>query len=197
MASMALNYGIEEMKAAGMLLLRRVMNTLARKGDFDPAIFIVLSRDEMIDVQFDYDCMNSEAKKEVLFAKVREEARRQNARAVIVVCDAFTVHYSEEEKRRIREDLEYQRRYENIALRAGSCAEIEAAGFGRKVECISITVQSPTDVVLIQQIYERAGAEKRSILFGHRVVEDSGQERLWYATGRMAIWNTPGETGCS
>ena len=56
-------------------------------------------------------------------------------------------------------------------MRAGSFAEIEAAGFGRKVECISITVQSPTDVVLIQQIYERAGAEKRSILFGHRVVE--------------------------
>ena len=34
-------YGREELERAGKFILRRLMSTLRRKGNFDPAIFVI------------------------------------------------------------------------------------------------------------------------------------------------------------
>jgi hypothetical protein len=175
----------KDLNRAGALVLQRIKNTLAKKGNFEPAIKVVLAGDAIVDVPFPAGWLNSDRHKDILFGLVRSFARETSAKGVVIVTDGFAVEYSNEEKRRIAEDREYGARYDEVARSAGSIDEVVAAGFGRKVESILITVQSPLFGILIQQHYERLGADGTHIVFLEEMTVDTAVGRL---AGRLAIW---------
>jgi hypothetical protein len=178
---------IDDIRRAGSWLLRRLMSVLEKQGNFDPSIHVLLPNGEFVTVPFNPDWMNSGRHKEALFGTVRALAHRTKATAVIMATDGFAVEYSEQEKRRIQEDPDYGERYEQAARSMESIDDLVAAGFGRKVETILVTVQTPTHMMLIQQIYTRRGADHRHITFGEQQCIDSSMGGRM--AGRMAIWD--------
>jgi hypothetical protein len=178
---------VEDLKRTANVLLRRSMNALARTGNFDPAIFILGPEGDIASIPFAPGWMNSDRHKERLFGAVRVIARRVRAQAVFMLTDGFAIAYSGEERRRLAEDREYAELYNRMGRSASSISEIVAAGVGHKVESILVTVQSPLYCLLIQQHYERAGADRCHIVFGEQIGVDSNEGG--HITGRMAIWD--------
>jgi hypothetical protein len=110
--------------------------------------------------------MNDPHLKGYFFGGVRAIVNQLHPTAVIMATDAWTGVPTEKQKQMLRDKPDELKR-----LSAGfEClADWEAAGLSRRVEAIAVTVQTPDEVLLLQQRYERADG---TILWGARSSEE-------------------------
>jgi hypothetical protein len=92
--------------------------------------------------------------KELFFGGLRQVAQQLRATAVILVTDAWSGAPTEKRERLERDNPEELQR---LASELHSLSDWEAAGLARRVEAISVLVQTADEIHLLEQQYERVG----------------------------------------
>lgn len=126
--------------------------------------------------------MNSGHGKDLLFGVLRMFVAKTGATAFVSVIDTWLGIPTEKQRTMPRAELE-------AFTRSATLDDYERAGLVRRVEALTVLAQTPTDVVIVSQRYDRVlGATVR---FGERSVQCVPQENY---TGRTKMFGVkPGE----
>lgn len=100
------------------------------------------------------EAMNNAFLKDKVFQFVKQEARRTHAEAVAIITDAFSLQQTKEEQQRFLKNPEEFNKFREFCSRYGMKAAA-AKGYGKLVEIILITFDSPDLIMLHTQKYER------------------------------------------
>jgi hypothetical protein len=156
----------EEVRKIAAGVLQRTKSALAKNGNVDPCVLFATEAGHLETARLPGEAMNSGHAKDLLFGFLAAYARQRNDLAVVIlVTDGWTLVFSEEQKRRLK-DPDEKAVYDALARDyTGGLPACAAAGFGELWEALILSVQTPLFAILMKQHYRRAGADKRHILF--------------------------------
>ncbi len=158
---------------------------MVARGNCDPFARILFPDGRIEDIETPGSIMNDAGEKEVVFRIIGLYAKRFEATAIIIVGDAWTLRYTDEQKQRQQSDSDYRNELYAFCANNG-IRKASEAGYGTLTEILCATGQTPEHLLVsASQTYDRDTAIARwpQIRFsGEPVVIDDTQGEL---TGRM------------
>lgn len=85
---------------------------------------------------------------------ISQIARTKNAKYLVFSTDSWSLAMSEQQKERLKKDKTAEADFLRIANEQG-CRAAAAAGYGRLIEAVTVTVQAKHDFYMVMQTYER------------------------------------------
>jgi len=182
----------DEIRARARRILQRAKAELTKTATVQPAVyFLPVNGEEEVLIELPGEIMNVPEAKAVLFGFITDLARSRQAElaAVLTLTDIWTLRFTEEQQARLADPIaraEYDELSRDFNGGLQACA---AAGYGELMEGLILGIQTPLFNGLFTQIYRRAGAEKRHIIFEeYSEQDDTGGGAL---QGRLfKIWPT-------
>lgn len=171
----------EDLKQLAGIALKKAQEDLVRTGGVTPTIMMRELDGTVKVLRLEGNAgkiMNNGEAKDELFAAIRAIVREAHITAVVFATDSWLGKQTE--KGRALGDVEFLRRTRERAF-----ATAVRDGLVERCEVITITVQTPTGTLMVQQEYERGVGGARSVMLGARREVELGPDEL---TGRQKMY---------
>lgn len=133
--------------------LAEAVEELQRRRNFDPFTRVVRANGESWKAPLPGEMMESGGAKSRIFDKLAKFCRAGRWPALLIVTDAWTLIFSEEQNARLRESS-YREAFNRLSGEKGLAAAA-AAGFGTLAETVTVTAQTEHEVCCLSQVYQR------------------------------------------
>lgn len=184
--------GADELKTMATSLLRRAFRRFVEDNgngrEFSPQLSIIHpNRSIEFLPRVPGAIMEDPRAKARLFAMLGDYARQRRATATIVISDMFSLDYSAEQLRLMKEDDQWFEALKRISKEEG-CAAAARAGYGTLIEGVGCMVQSRIFVAVLFQQYERLGEDRSRIVAVNELREIDSRAKETSHSGRMVTF---------